>query len=569
MKKLLLSLGLVLVGSTAMSQVIFRVEAPAAISGNYGFTSNGDGSSWGLASLSGVNVTDTIQVANDGTPGTNPDGNPFSAEACTGPSMQSLAGKIALIYRGTCGFGVKALNAQNAGAVAVIIVNRDEELINMNGGTEGASVTIPVIFVPKSTGTAIVNQITGGTPVVAFIGDKTGFFNDDLGFQSVDVMRARASAIPQTIAQNGTEFSVTPGAWVRNYGQNDQTGITLSATISGTPYTNTSTAFDLLSGDSAYVTLPAFAPATWAVGSHTISYTINAPGAEQYPADNTIDNGFDITSNLFALAKITNGLPTSTGGSKSSSSTSEFTTCIVFRDANGSRLATNGIYFAASTATEDSLEGLEVLGSLLKWDDVFTDLNDPNFTITNYSEIASGSFLFEGDYQDSMMFLPFTTPQVLLNNQRYMFCVSDYSNKIFFGYDNQTKYAQVDSVDFQPRYPIKSDDTWYGAGFTGSPVPALAANMFPAEELGIADKAIEASAYPNPTKDVVTVKVNANGDATLKVTDLAGRNVSTQNIKIENGQFSTNVGNMNAGTYVFVIDYANGTSSRFNVVVTK
>ncbi|WP_300660685.1 hypothetical protein, partial [Fluviicola sp.] len=68
MKKLLLSFGLVMVGSTAMSQVIFSVEAPASIHGFYDFTSNGDGSNWGLSTLVGFTpVLDTVVIANDGT----------------------------------------------------------------------------------------------------------------------------------------------------------------------------------------------------------------------------------------------------------------------------------------------------------------------------------------------------------------------------------------------------------------------------------------------------------------------------------------------------------------------
>ena len=42
---------------------------------------------------------------------------------CVPPLPTSLAGKIALIRRGTCGFYNKAINAQRAGAVAVVLFN--------------------------------------------------------------------------------------------------------------------------------------------------------------------------------------------------------------------------------------------------------------------------------------------------------------------------------------------------------------------------------------------------------------------------------------------------------------
>ena len=59
-------------------------------------------------------VTGALAVYNDGI-GTSSDG----CEASTA----SLAGKVAVIDRGSCNFTVKVLNAQKAGAVAAIIVN--------------------------------------------------------------------------------------------------------------------------------------------------------------------------------------------------------------------------------------------------------------------------------------------------------------------------------------------------------------------------------------------------------------------------------------------------------------
>lgn len=64
-----------------------------------------------------------------------------------------LTGKIALITRGTCEFGVKVLNAENAGAIAAIICN-DAPLsdpvrggtIPMGAGAVGNTVTIPNVF---------------------------------------------------------------------------------------------------------------------------------------------------------------------------------------------------------------------------------------------------------------------------------------------------------------------------------------------------------------------------------------------------------------------------------------
>jgi Zn-dependent M28 family amino/carboxypeptidase len=67
---------------------------------------------------------------------------------------------IALIQRGTCTFGIKALNAQNAGAEAVIIFNQgnDPTREGLIVGTllpDGAAVTIPVVGASFADGEAL------------------------------------------------------------------------------------------------------------------------------------------------------------------------------------------------------------------------------------------------------------------------------------------------------------------------------------------------------------------------------------------------------------------------------
>lgn len=70
------------------------------------------------------------------------------------------AGNIALVQRGTCSFGAKALNAQTAGASAVIIFNQGNapEREGLIVGTllpDGAAVTVPVIGASFADGAAL------------------------------------------------------------------------------------------------------------------------------------------------------------------------------------------------------------------------------------------------------------------------------------------------------------------------------------------------------------------------------------------------------------------------------
>lgn len=112
-------------------------------------------------------------------------------------------GNIAVIERGGCEFGVKALNAQNAGAPAAFIVNNglcgdfpDSDLcvLNMGGGVVGDQVTIPVVQVSVASGQPVIDALTLGTPVSGRIGpvsqtltlDGTVFLNSLTDTDPVD-----------------------------------------------------------------------------------------------------------------------------------------------------------------------------------------------------------------------------------------------------------------------------------------------------------------------------------------------------------------------------------------------
>lgn len=80
-----------------------------------------------------------------------------------------MNGKIAVIYRGSCEFGTKALNAQQAGAIAVIIINNVENTLPplMGSGAVGAQVTIPVVSVSLESGQIIRQLLNAGVSSVA------------------------------------------------------------------------------------------------------------------------------------------------------------------------------------------------------------------------------------------------------------------------------------------------------------------------------------------------------------------------------------------------------------------
>jgi extracellular elastinolytic metalloproteinase len=129
------------------------VTSPAGIAGSYASQAASFGP---LNDLTGL--TDTLVYVNDGVagvgtpPGTVNDG----CEAFTG-----VTGQIAVMDRGFCDFSVKALNAQNAGAVAVIVVNNvaSPPIIAMGEGSVGSSVNIPSQMISLADGNTIKPSI--------------------------------------------------------------------------------------------------------------------------------------------------------------------------------------------------------------------------------------------------------------------------------------------------------------------------------------------------------------------------------------------------------------------------
>ncbi|TKC19499.1 S8 family serine peptidase [Robertmurraya kyonggiensis] len=96
--------------------------------------------------------------------------------------LSNVAGKYALIKRGELAFVDKALNAQNAGALGVIIYNNADGYVNMQSD---AAITIPQLFMLKNDGDKLAAALTAGKPVtISFNGEKTTAPNPEGGKMS-------------------------------------------------------------------------------------------------------------------------------------------------------------------------------------------------------------------------------------------------------------------------------------------------------------------------------------------------------------------------------------------------
>ena len=596
MKKILLSLTVIASAFASQAQVVVAGVSPAAVQGNYEFTTQAacgswpgetDDGTWGVITnldfnVPGTFILDTLMLVEDGTPGLNPQGNPISQEGCS-PLNNDLTGKIAVIYRNTCSFVAKLQNAQNAGAIAAIIVNREDALLGMLGdAVDGINVTIPAVFVSNVDGDAIIAEMSNG-PVTMFIGNKIGAFNDDLGAVKGEFLVSPYGGNNSNLF-DGFEI----GIQAYNYGINDQLNTTINASIdgpNGNVYDET-IAVPLNSGDTLFAfpgnsdEFPAFnlgGVGNYDNGDYTLTYTVSTGGADDFPYDNIYTADFKIQDNQVSLSRLDGSdMPIATN--YPTNSTTEYQSCMMFQEPNASALAVEGMYFVPHTDTSvNELAGAEIFANAYQWDDGWVDLNDAAYTFDpatndafqNLNLVTFGThYPTSNDDVDDVAYVAFSTPFQFIDNQRYLFCLQTFeSATISFGYDNTIDYGANYSIFAQPVSPVHVDGSWYAAGWNGSSASSMALKTFDPAQIGLGEvDVVEGSAFPNPATDKVTVSIDANGDAALRVVDVAGKLAMVNTITLVNGSANVDMSSLDAGVYIFNVTLENGRASQFSVV---
>jgi hypothetical protein len=141
---------------------VVRAAAPAAVAGLYSYTT-ASASGWGGV-IGSPSVTGQAVWVNDGS------GAP-TLGCGTLTNGAQLNGKIAVALRGTCNFSTKALNAQNAGATALVIINNVSGApIAMAPGADAGLVTIPVVMISQADGNLLTPYLNNNT-LEMFIGN--------------------------------------------------------------------------------------------------------------------------------------------------------------------------------------------------------------------------------------------------------------------------------------------------------------------------------------------------------------------------------------------------------------
>lgn len=178
-----------------------RVTQPA-------FAASPDGALFGYSAATGAPAAPTsgsLTMSKTGTTTTTNDG-------CTALAAGSQTGLAVLIRRGTCSFFLKATNAQNAGAAAVVLYNNVAGFVSPTvAGTP--AITIPVVAITAVDGATLDSRITAGATTLTWTDQLTSVANPTggliSGFSSFG-MAADLTLKPDIGAPGGSIFSTVP-----------------------------------------------------------------------------------------------------------------------------------------------------------------------------------------------------------------------------------------------------------------------------------------------------------------------------------------------------------------------
>lgn len=136
---------------------LLTVTEPAALAGDFAVGTADFGAALTIAGVSG----DLIAAAD----AENADG-PAATDACsTLDNAADVAGKVALVDRGTCLFVDKARNVQAAGAIGMVVANNVADTSTLGMAGDDTTITIPIASVTQADGATIRASLAAGVAV--------------------------------------------------------------------------------------------------------------------------------------------------------------------------------------------------------------------------------------------------------------------------------------------------------------------------------------------------------------------------------------------------------------------
>ena len=560
MKKTLLMVGLLASAMAAQAQVTTLVLQPSDLAGPLEFTFPTP-TDWGTQFPDMTILANAVQqfavIGQDST-------------GCTPlTNAADVSGKIAILYRGTCEFGLKALTAQDAGAIGVVIVNNIPGApIAMGGGVNGASVTIPTVMIGQADGANIHDAVMAGT-VEMYIGTVQSLYANNLAVEKKGVLNPTYAAYPKILADN---LSFPVGSWVVNFGSADQTGVSLNAKVmhnGSAVYDQTSTAASIANADSAFFQLPDFTQSSFD-GTYELTYSVLYGNTDEYESDNTFSASI-VFDTLFTYAPIdpNTNFPKQNNFYKPTG-ISSWQLCTRFSDPQAHKVKVSGFWAAATYTNPGNMLGQALDAHFYLWNDAVTTTTSATFD--NLDLIMDGTYVYADSLSDELpVFIPLNEAQTLVDNQAYLFCVSTNSADVFMGTGSGVDYLHNNLINGEIGSILDDGTQFHTLGFGTDITTTIAVGMQDAS-IGIRENNVEnLTPYPNPTAKSLTIPMKGNsGKATLTVFDAKGAQVLNKQVTVgSDNKLTMDLQDFNAGSYLFNMTFENGNRSKFRVVVNK
>jgi extracellular elastinolytic metalloproteinase len=198
---------------------LLTINSPAAIDGAYSCSTAGFGPPVPTTPI----TENLVLVIDDGTDSTDACGIITNGAA--------LAGKIALVRRGSCTFSQKVETCQNFGAVAVIVMNNTGTSTQAMGGSSN-TVTIPSIMVSKPNGDLFVNQIVLGNTVNGTIVNPGDLTATDSDFDNMIIAHEYGHGISNRLVGGGDNTDCLFNAEQMGEGWSDWFGLMITQVAS-------------------------------------------------------------------------------------------------------------------------------------------------------------------------------------------------------------------------------------------------------------------------------------------------------------------------------------------------
>ncbi len=488
-----------------------------------------------------------------------------------------LTGKVAIIRRGVCAFSIKAFNAQQAGAVAVLIANHydiatQNECSTMNMGAtqpQAGNTTIPCFFMSRQMAEYVDAALKSGSPVEICIIIPEVLLSSV--FMPASSKRTPVHQIPVDTFGFAVNLTNTSGVERTNVAVNasvlDENDDVLYSTQRVIPSLDTAVT------DSLFELPGRYAPEL-PIGTYKLVYTVNSdPVGGVVPAESRKETNFYVTEDLFAKDDgATVGFrPGSLGDSWGVGAWYNTNPKVV------EKYRVKDVVFAFTTnASELPIQNVQADVYFFKVkDDLLPDFS--NFDDTKF-ESESFEWLGLAPYAATPTTQAFSDQLVELldvqtgafgisieNGARYVVAVqySGDSRNVFHAFDQDVPLPAPSTLVFNGQ--------WFLGGFQGGPSAIL--RMYMDLESTVDEKPLPETAMqvrPNPVVNgrlALQMGFEQPTDATITVAELSGRVITYEHREgLTNDQLTYSLPQLAAGTYLVRVATKEGSLTKKFVV---